>query len=178
MSNQQVVNGHVSFFAKNDGSLTWDSIEEGHHCQDITKGVNLKTRAIQNMMYGQPHNVDIICKKENPASTGIWNVDGTFNQEVFDSIVDRGIVIDGKTIITKQMFWDHLQERHGDKSLGNACNVFLIVPVPWKKVTEGSINELFAYYADTTYNGEPAFTKERLYEFYTNPNKCMKEREK
>jgi hypothetical protein len=171
---KQVVYGHVNFFAEKDGKLTWDSIESGHHCQRITSGVSLKTRAIENMMGDNPHTVDTITKLENPASTGIWNKDGTFNQDVFNQLtknyINRG---DGKQIITKQMFWDHLNERHQKKDFGNACHVFYVIPVPWTKVTEGSIDELFKYYADTTHSNEPAFTIERLYEFYTNPTKCM-----
>ncbi|GAG71969.1 unnamed protein product [marine sediment metagenome] len=128
--------------------------------------------------YIEPHTVNTITSKINPASTGIWNKDGTFNKEIFDKLTKNFILLGDKKIITKQMFWDHLEERHKGQQLGNACHVYMFIPVSWRKVTEGSINDLFKYFSDTTYKNEPAFTIDRLFEFYTNPNKCMNERVK
>lgn len=54
--------------------------------------------------------------------------------------------------------------------------------VAWTKVTEGSINELFEYFATSLFahNGalEPAFTVEALRAWYADPAKAMANREK
>jgi len=57
--------------------------------------------------------------------------------------------------------------------IGNACKVFFVIPINWKMVTKGSIDELFEYYSDYDFYGEKALTVERLRDFYTNPSKLM-----
>jgi hypothetical protein len=204
MSNIQVVKGHIEYFADKNNNLTTESMRKGHTNQGITGLiVGPKIRAIHNMMdnnnnfthfeqplnkgsgcpFARQHNVETLCKVRNPGSTGIWNNDGTFNKEIFESIVARSTISqinkDGtyEIIITKQHFWDHLGERHSGKTLGNACHIFKIIPISWERVTRGSINEMFDNYGDITWNNEPAFTKSTLYNFYTNPSRMMREKE-
>jgi len=168
-----VVKKHIEFFAKKNGDLTTESMEQGHYCQHITKNVTLKQRAINNMMGDQPHNVETLSNIRNPASTGIWRQDGTFDETQFKKLVSRGFMYKGNRIITKQHFMDHLKERHGNADFGLACRIFFVIPVSWKRVTQGSIDELFEYYGNVRYKGQNAFTKEKLYDFYTNPTKVM-----
>ena len=168
-----IVEKHIEFFAKKNGDLTTESMEQGHYCQHITKYVTLKQRAINNMMGNQPHNVETLSKIRNPASTGIWRQNGTFDEEQFQKLISRGFMYKGKRIIMKRHFMDHLKERHGHTDFGLACRIFLVVPVSWKRVTQGSIDELFEYYGNVRYKGQNAFTEEKLRDFYTNPEKVM-----
>ena len=207
MSNQQVVKSHIEFFADDKGNLTTESMNNGHYDQGINGlTVKLKSRAIHNMMdnsnnfnfrgkrrlsndtnyhkcpFKRPHNVATLLRITNPARTGIWNVDGTFNQTVFDQLVDRSDIQQigkdgsGEKIIMKKHFMEHLKERRQGKELGNACHIFKFVPVSWTRVTQGSIDELFEYFSDIIFDGEKAFTESRLREFYTNPAKLMRQR--
>lgn len=174
-----IVREHIKFFSDPDGEITPESIKNNHTVQCIYKGVSVKTRAICNIMGDMPHNVETLEKTINPASSGIWRPDGTFDKDEFDKLASRGAysgALGYKRIITKQHFLDHLQERHGQKNTGIACYIFKFVPVSWRRISNGSVDELFEYYGDVVVNNEKAFTEKRLREFYTNPNKVMMER--
>jgi len=178
-----IVRKHVEFFAEVNGELTDFSMRAGHATQHIEKGVGLKIRAIKNMLSERnlPQTADAICTLENPARTGIWNIDGTFNEDIFNEITSKAINGVGKytgwkkRVVTKQIIRDFLKDKYKkavDK-IGNACNVFFVIPVNWKRVTKGSIDELFEHYSDCNYNGEKTLSVERLREFYTNPSGLM-----
>lgn len=188
-----IVKKHVEYFANSDGTLTDKSMRDGHDKQEISKGVGLKMRAIKNMMEKCPHTISTLLNIENPARTGIWNIDGTFNEEVFKKVEEYSTTISYMTrktnsrkrsrreikIITKKGMMAYLESVYtqiGDT--GNACRVFYVVPVSWKRVTQGSIDELFEYYSDIYYGGKRALTISRLREFYTDPVGLMKKREK
>ena len=178
-----IVKKHVDFFAEDNGELTDFSMKVGHVSQRIEKGVSLKIRAIKNMLSKRnlPQTSEALCTIENPARTGIWNIDGTFNEDVFNEISSKAINVVGKhtgrkkRVVTKQIILDFLKDKYKkavDK-IGNACNIFFVIPVNWKRVTKGSIDELFEYYSDCNYKGEKTLTVERLREFYTNPSELM-----
>ena len=188
-----IVKKHIEYFANKDSSLTDESMRNGHDKQDISKGVGLKIRAIKNMMVRCPHTVGTLLDIENPARTGIWNTDGTFNEKVFKQVEEYSTKISYMTrktnsrkrsrreikIITKKGMMAYLESvytKNGDT--GNACRVFYVVPVSWKRITQGSIDKLFEYYSDIYYGGERALTIPRLREFYTDPVGLMKKREK
>ena len=178
-----IVKNHVDFFAEGDGMLTNISMEAGHISQRIEKGVSLKIRAIKNMLSERnlPQTAEALCTIENPARTGIWNTDGTFNEDIFNEITSKAKNVVGKhtgmkkRIITKQIILDFLKQKYEKavNKIGNACKVFFLIPVNWKRVTKGSIDELFEHYSDCNYEGEKALTVERLREFYTNPSELM-----
>lgn len=186
-----IVKKHIEYFANKDGLLTDESMRKGHTCQYINKGVGLKIRAIKNMMGKCPHMVDTLLDIVNPARTGIWNIDGTFNEKVFNEVEKYTIIsnifhkknskkrclIEIK-IITKKGMMEYLESIYLQKGdLGNACRICYVIPVSWERVTQGSIDELFEYYSDIYYNGERALTISRLREFYTDPVGIMKKRE-
>jgi hypothetical protein len=171
-----IVREHIKFFSESNGKITSECIEDAHTSQCIFKGVSVKARAICNIMGDNPHNIETLEKTLNPSSTGIWKPDGTFDEDEFNKLVNRGAFASSlgyKRIITKQNFLDHLQERHGKKNTGIACYILKFIPVSWKCITNGSIDELFEYYSDAVVNNEKVFTETRLREFYTNPNKVM-----
>jgi len=167
---RDIVEEHIKYFATKEDILTTHSMCAGHYIQNISDGVRLKARTIKNMMCPYAKTVETLKGIENPASTGFWRSDGTFNEEDFNKFVE------GKTLIMKQHFIDYLKEKHGDINHGNACHIYYFIPVSWQRITKGSIDELFLYYADTTHNNKPAFTIQKLKEFYTNPNKVMDQR--
>ena len=177
-NNINKVERHVWTFANAQNALTYPNMKKGHDCQGISKGVGLKLRAINNMLDERslPHTTEGICSLENPARTGIWNKDGTFNEAVFNEVTKKAHIVGDKRVMTKQIVVDYLKEKHKKKSIGNACNVFYVVPVNWTRVTSGSIDELFEYYSNCWYNGEKAMTVERMKHFYTNPRGIAQER--
>jgi hypothetical protein len=173
---------HAYFFSHTNGMLTDQSMTEGHSKQSIFAGVVVKIRAILNLLFDRgmeptPHNVSRI---NNPASTGIWDSEGRYNETRFNQLCEFGITLNGKKIILKEHFHALLAAVHGDKYLGIATYVYWLIPVHWWRVTDGSINELYLYYNDcwVLRNGkiEPAFTDAHLKLFYTNPNKVMQMR--
>ena len=172
-SQNNLAAAHASFFATTDGTLTAESMKLGHHCQGIHKGVFLKTKAIQNMLHGKPSTAQQVGSIHNPASTGIWTKDGQFDRKEFNKLTARAHKVKGELVVTKQMFHDHLASKHRGKSLGNACHVFYIVPVPWTTVTKGSFDELFEHYSDASYHNQPAIKVSTLLEFYTQPVRFM-----
>lgn len=119
---------HSDFFTNYYGKLTDKSMKTGHDCQNIEKGVSLKIRAIKNMLSERnlPQTSAAFCTLENPARTGIWNIDGTFNEDVFNEITSKAINLKGKRIITKQIILYFLKDKYNKATneIGNACKVF------------------------------------------------------
>jgi hypothetical protein len=181
---QSVVEQHAYYFSKHDkdGTLTSKSITDYHTSQKITKNVWIKQKAILNILCDKKlkptaHNISIVC---NPASTGIWDSNGIFNEDRFNQLCSYGIKIDKKTIITKDAFDKLRSEIHGNKDHGVATRIGYVIPVPSEKITDGSIDELFEYYNNCWYVRHPvvdknvdplesAFTEDHLKLFYTEP---------
>lgn len=182
---KNIVMSHAKYFADACGNLTDKSMRDAHIKQGISSGVSIKIRAIKNMLSlrSYPQTAYWISRIENPTRTGIWNVDGTFNQFVFDEIASHGVFINAVAglkikVITKTILTYYLKKKYEETltEIGNACNIFYIIPVSWERVTNGSITELFQYYADYIYLGERALSIKRLKYFYTNPNELMQKR--
>lgn len=179
MDNNNVVYNHACFFAKTDGELTYKSMTKGHSDQGITSGVDIKARAISNLLDDRklPHNCESLATVNNPASSGIWDKEGKFCEERFNELCKNSVKNEeGFEVLTASIFHQFLEKLHEGEKLGNATYIAYVIPVSWKKVTEGSVNELFTYYSDATFEGKNAMTRERMREFYTNPNKVMQER--
>lgn len=178
---QSCAESHATFFACN-GKLTTSSMKEAHSKQGITSGVKLKCWAIQNLLAEgkldpTPSN---LAQLENPAATGIWNTKGEFDKKRFDQLAARSIKDKGHDILTREIFDAFLFDLHEDYDYGLATKLMYVVPVTWKAITKGSIDELFRYYSDHWYlnNGvyEKALTVEQALAFYTNPNAIMERR--
>jgi len=180
-----VVLEHVKYFSEKEGvyNITDKSMTSAHTKQNIVKNVGIKVTAILNLLrdYMFPPEADSLIKVSNPASTGLWDKDGNFNNERFEMLRKKRIIDNGKEIITKQMFQDLRWDLHGEKDLGIATWVYWVLPVSWKAITDGSINELFEYYADHWYKNEKgkwekALTVDQVFNFYTNPCAVMERR--
>jgi hypothetical protein len=173
---------HVRCFAASDGkTLTRKSMLDAHTQQGIKDGVSIKIRAIKNMMKGKPSEVETIAGFINPASSGLWDHKGNFDEKQFDLLAAKCITVEDHKIITYEIFQDFVDTLHGDKDTGIATKIFKLVPVSWKKVTQGSIKELFEYYSDFWYKNnkgkyEKAMTIQHLKDFYTNPDLVMSRR--
>ncbi len=177
------VHQHAAYYAAQaDGLLTTASMTEGHDKQSISDGVSIKCWAITNMMTerkidGQPAD---LARVVNPARSGLWDEKGEWDEQAYGRLVSHYArdLDDGKRVVTREAFGRFVtdeRKRRGEPSkLGNATKLGWVVPVAWVKVTEGSIGELFRYYADcwvraedSTY--EAALTVEQIKRFYTNP---------
>jgi hypothetical protein len=83
------VERHVAWFATPDGLLTEASMKAGHSRLGITKGVNLKVRAIMNLLAQHfPQNkgrytIADLLRIVNPARTRIWTENGQFDEMRF-----------------------------------------------------------------------------------------------
>jgi hypothetical protein len=180
-----VVLEHIKYFSEKSNeydvyNITNDSMTKAHTKQNIVKNVGIKVTAILNLLrdYMFPPEADFLLKVSNPAATGLWDKDGNFNNERFEMLRKKRIIDNGKEIITKQMFQDLRWELHGEKDLGIATWVYWVLPVSWKAITDGSINELFEYYADHWYKNdkgkwEKALTVDQVFKFYTDPCAVM-----
>jgi hypothetical protein len=98
---------------------------------------------------------------------------------VFAEVAALATEHEGKQVIEQAVLEKYISRKHHSKTwgLGLATRVYKIVPVPWFKVTEGSIVELFRYYGDCEVDGKPAFTVDGLRDWYTDPAKYMRERQ-
>lgn len=188
MDNQEidVVRKHIEYFAKKDGTLDDASMRCPHYNQNIRSGVSTKISAIQSLLNrrGLKHNVDDLLTVINPESTGLWNSQGQFDNEVFETLKSKAIKTeDNKQILLRKHF-DELRKDNltkSDQGWSLASFAHYIIPVTWGMVTNGSLTELFKYYSDYEYTyddgtKEPALTVEQVYKFYTNPNNLMEER--
>jgi hypothetical protein len=180
---QSTVRSHAGWFAEDGNVLTKENIVLMHKKQNITRGVDIKARAISNMASDRliPFDADSLTQFTNPSKTGLWNANGSFNRDVFNMLARRAIDMDGKRIVTREHFDELLKEVHGadyfERDFGNATHIFYVVPVSWRAVTKGSIDELFLYYSDAKdERGQNALTVQRVEEFYTNPNAVMQQR--
>lgn len=172
---------HARFFSDKNYNLTSQSITDGHKIQGITSGVNIKQKAILNLLHDHNMNptADNLATMVNPAATGLWGTDMKFNEKRFESLCELAIKmpVSGKRIITKEIFNNFREKMVTETNPGTATYIYYFIPVPWKKVTDGSINELFQYYNDCWVlqknKLEPALTIEHIKLFYTEPNKVM-----
>ncbi len=181
---KSVVAQHIQFFAEANGQITDKSMTSGHSDQGITDGVKIKKWAICNLLDDRKleHTIQCLARVNNPASSGIWDENGDYDEVRFNKALEFKLKrSDGVEVMTESLFQHFLHELHKKNSTGNATHLGYIVPVSWKAVTDGSINELFRYYSDTTYENEKgkiekAMTLTKLRQFYKGPNSVMEER--
>ncbi len=146
------------------------------------------------------YTVDDLLTIVNPARTRIWTDKGRFDearlaniiQTVFHSTastttatttqapaapasaagsVSAGVGNGGGVkVATRANFEGLLAETA--QGAGEATKVYKFIPVPWSKVTSGSMDELLLYVADTTdpATGQPAISAKAIRDFYTDPN--------
>ena len=178
-----LVADHARFFADADDKITGKSQVDGYHSLDMYKssviGVNGIASTALNILSsrGLEPNPDNMSTFRNPASTGIWDENGNFNEARFSQLAMKAELDRGKEVITRQSMQDFLDETWVNKPEANniATRVFLVVPVSYKDVTKRSIKDLFAHFHDHWYrnpqgNFEGAFTVAHLRKFYTDPN--------
>jgi hypothetical protein len=176
----------VRFFASNNkGDLTTKEMIKKHTQMGNNKWtVPYKVDAIKHMLDDNnlEHNVSSMLKLINPASSGIWDTDGNFNQNVLNALVTKQIMINNQQVITKKIFEDFIKERHSDgihPKTATTLRIFGCLPfnVTWEKVTQGSVNEIFECFSDVTYHHdgikEDAITVETLQHFYQHPAESM-----
>lgn len=179
MDNTNKVFEHASFFADEDGQLTKDHMIACHEKIGI-KDSALKATAIKSLLKrnGCPYTAKAISGIANPASTGIWNTDGTFNEQVFQKLTARAVRDNNdKPAITRQMFDDILLSdktndgKPGSSNIAAYAWLFSVIPIPltWSRITQASLDELFKYFHDTYVGEDPGITVEHLRDFYTKP---------
>lgn len=125
-------------------------------------------------MCGDDKTVEGICKLENPARTGIWNTDGTFNEKRFEELKAHAVSEDGIEMVTLSIFQNFLSDLHGCGYSGMATTSYLI-PVTWYQLTNGSIADFCDKFSDCTYDGNKAISIAKLNQFYNQPEVAGKE---
>lgn len=184
LSEKSALWNHVQFFANKNGKLTKKSMKKPHDLLGITKNVSYKISAIFNMLdrKNYPYEVDYLISIYNPASSGLWDEKGEFNEGRFQQLSNLAIEHNGNKIITKKIFNTFLKATPRDGSEKNvAATVTIIWPIKvnitWEQVTKASVDELFGYLAtyDYKHNGkkEKAFTLEDLRLFYEHADLYM-----
>ena len=174
---------HISYFSELNGKITEKSMKDGHNKQHIFNNVGIKIVAILNLLYkcSLEPIISSLVKINNPASTGLWDSDGNFDENQFKKLYDKRIIDGEKEIITKQMFNELRREKYlsdNAKTYNNiAVWIYWFIPITWSQITDGSINELFEYYSDATYNNEKVLTVGRVFDFYTKPKEVMMAKE-
>lgn len=174
---------HIAHFATKNGRLTTESMTDGHSVQGITAGVSVKCWAIQNMLTDNkiPHTQEGLMTVNNPARTGLWTAQGEFDEKVFEELAAHAIDdANGQKVLTRDIVVTWLAKRQQGKDFGLATKLAYVVPVTWKAVTDGSIQELFEYYSDSNVKKDKtimkAMTLAKFRQFYTDPQLVVEER--
>jgi hypothetical protein len=184
VNNKSALWYHVQFFANQNGQLEEKTMKKPHDLLGIYKNVKYKIQAIFNMLDRKnlAYLTDNLVTIYNPASTGLWDKNGEFNETKFQQLSQLAIEDNGNKIITKKIFMKFLNsiEKNGSEKKV-AATVTIIWPIKvnitWQQVTQASIDELFGYLATYKYKHgnkvEKAFTVESLRMFYTRAEKYM-----
>lgn len=177
---------HVQFFANKKGELSKESMKPPHDCLGIKKNVGYKMDAILNILDRRQlsHTTDNLLYVFNPASSGLWDINGNFVESRFNQLAAMAILDNGNQIITKKLFNSFLQTIPRDGSEKDvAATIYIIWPfstdITWDQVTDGSVNELFDFLGNYTLkrNGtsEKAFTVSELRRFYEHSDEYMQD---
>ena len=189
----------AGFCADDDGDLTHASMMCPHLALRTAEGSQLYSRmslrlrlklcAIKNL----GSTAEELAKIYNPAARQMWGPDGRFDAEVFEALFEKqcgpALVVDGGTgrrvhvlAVTRKGFDAFLKSKSGKAGEAaapdTACTVFGFVNVLWAHIASGSLDELFALFADCSHSGEPAISKDALRLFYTNPGEAVKSKMK
>ena len=118
----------------------------------------------------------------------MWNAEGQFDEKRYEQLCSMVILDQGKKIVTRQAFHNLRRMKTLDKvapttTTTTCTRVFYVIPISWAAVTNGSIEELFTYYADHWYMNEKgqyeeALTLEHVRAFYQDPVAVMQRRTK
>lgn len=166
---------HAALFA-NSGQFAYESMMEAQKKIGLEPCFLTKARAIAILnLLPEKQTPQALCRVINTARSGVWNADGSFNEEVFSeltrlhSIRDRGV-----HVMTYKMFRAFLDEKHGSGYSGVMTSAYLI-PITYHQVTDGSVRELFNVFSDCVYQGENAISIPTLRRFYTDPEPLWQE---
>jgi len=177
MDNTNKVLEHSQFFADQNGKLTPDLMIQRHNELGIPN-TKLKASAIMSLLKRNkcPFSAQGISVIENPASTGIWNTDGTFNEQEFQKLTIQSIPdVNNELAITRQMFNHMIGVKPGSGNIASYAWLYSVLPIPltWNRISHASVDELFTYFSDTYVMQDniqlPAITVKHLRYFYTEP---------
>jgi hypothetical protein len=184
---------HTHYFSDNS-KLTLESMKKAHTNQNITSGIDIKARAIANLLQKQREKVGeidsdvvVISKTRNPCASGIWDDRGKFDELVYDQLANRALTVDGQKFITESIFWNFIMNKHKNNPKIDeiATWAYYVIPITWKQITKGSIQELFKYFHDGLYiyydkdnnhKEEYVLTVDQIKKFYIYTNDLMDER--
>lgn len=163
-----LVQAHAACFTEPDGTLTAESSRRAHAAVGIVDGVDTKFRVLRNLAHGHrcPMTAAGFSQIVNPASTGIWRSDGTFDPDRFDELAKRAVLDKNGVLCVTDAIYQSMARPSGTI----ATFLFYVVPVFWTRISSGSLSDMITYFADTeTVTGERAITIDRLRTFYTQP---------
>ena len=171
---------HATHFAGIDGKLSYESIMEGQKKWGITGNLaHIRALAVLKMC-GEDKTPESLSQVVNHARSGIWNTDGTFNEDRFNELKEHTVLSDdGVEVITQSIFDKFLSKLHGNGFSGIMVNVWIssiiCLPITYHQVTQGSVAEFFDKFSDSTYKEEKAVSLDKLRQFYTDPEAAGRE---
>lgn len=173
---------HACLFATKptlDGPVTAESIKKGQEeLRDTVCVSGLRRHAILNAINGNP-TVEGLCQTaDNPARSGIWNVDCTLNPERLRALKGRCVDLNGTPVLTRAIFQQFIDERRATEykgclpysiALGSLTRVGCL-PVPYTTVADASIDAFFHANARFDYGKEKAVAWNSVCAFYDPDN--------
>lgn len=171
---------HASKFAHNN-QLTEESIKEGQKIyKDAGMIADVRRQAVLNAVGNDP-TLERVCSINNPARSGIWNTDGTLNTDRLGELKNRCIKTEeGELLVTRSIFQRFIDERRDNENkgylphtvaLGSLTTVYGL-PIPYTKVTDGSVDAFYHFASEKEYKGEKAVPWENICHFYDPENKA------
>lgn len=178
---------HAASFADPNGILTEESIQTRQaELGDTGEVATLRRNAVLAAA-GKTRTVEHICSIVNPARSGIWNEDGSLNEDRLRKLKARCITsAEGSLYLTRSIIQNFTNERRAlvNRSIfpnglafGNltwtwirpfSC-CWIKIPVPFTAVTDGSFDAFVKTKSDREINGEQTVSWEQISTFY-DPN--------
>lgn len=144
----------------------------------------VRRQAVLNAIEGNSTVAGLCQTAGNPARSGIWNADGSLNAERLRELKNRCVDLEGTPILTRAIFQRFVDERRAvaykgclpySLAFGNLTYVGCL-PIPYTKVTDGSIDAFFHAYARFEHNQKKAVSWNTVCTFY-DPDNSAKLRE-
>lgn len=180
------VRAHAGWFASDKtGALTDDSMLQKHHDLGIWDGVAFKISAIRGLWKAHrprcPFTAGTIASIVNPAKSGLWDDRGMFDEQKFQILADLAVPdLQMRPAVTREMFATMIGRDGRSSSTATWARLMYVIPIPvsWLQISNASVDDLFRYFADTTLDGKPAFTVEKLRLFYADPETFFRQEAK
>lgn len=169
---------HVQVFTDSEGDLTYDSIKDGMQSvgmseDDAKKAANFISGIGATKLGGCPYSgipASSVTKFVHPRDTGIYNADGTINEEMWSELTKLSEKVNGVEVITESSLLAFSKSRQDQDSRWDWL---------WlgQKAATGEWRDFFNLLTDsykgTGENAERCVTKAGLRQFYEDSSKIF-----